>query len=250
MRTLTHRTRLPVGDGPPGLPVPVRDAGGRWDLEEATACQRRLRRRVETRDRLAAVRYVAGADVSYNCRDPTLYAAVVLLDAQTLETVETASVVQRATFPYLPGYLSFREAPAVLAAFERLAGRADLLMVDGHGLAHPRGFGLACHVGLLLDLPTIGLAKSRLVGTAGEPGLRRGCSTSLIHGDREVGRVLRTRRGVKPVYVSTGHRVCLDTAVRLTLACASRYRIPEPTRRAHLAVNLLRLEHGRRKRRR
>ena len=230
------------GDSGPalGVPVPTRDAAGRWDLSEATALQRRMRERVETGDRLGPIRIVAGADVSYNRRDPTLHAAVVALDAATLEPLDAAAVVRRAEFPYLPGYLSFREAPAVLDAFSRLGRRPDVLMVDGHGLAHPRGFGLACHLGLILDLPTVGVAKSILVGEAREPGRRRGCSTRLVHRGRAVGRAVRTRDGIRPVYVSVGHRLSLSTAVRLALSCSGRYRVPEPTRRAHLEVNALR----------
>jgi deoxyribonuclease V len=185
---------------------------------------------------------VAGADVSYERRGDTLFAAVVVLDAETLEPVETATAVEEARFPYLPGYLSFREAPAIERAFARLARRPDLLMVDGHGQAHPRGFGIACHLGVALDLPSIGVAKSVLVGRPGTPSAKRGSIAPLTHGSTRLGSVVRTRDGVSPVYVSVGHRISLKTAARWALRCGAGYRIPEPTRRAHLAVNALRVE--------
>ncbi len=199
---------------------------------------------METRDRRGPLRRVAGADVSYARGDTHLYAAVVVLDANTLVEVERAGVARRAVFPYLPGYLSFREAPAVLEACARLAQPPDLLLVDGHGLAHPRGFGLACHLGVLLDLPTIGVAKSVLVGSAPDPGERRGAWAPMVHEGQRVGSVLRTRERVRPVYVSVGHRVALATARRLTLRFAPRFRLPEPIRGAHRAVNELRSRHA------
>jgi deoxyribonuclease V len=221
--------------------VPVRGEDGRWDLSAATEFQRRLTRQVEARDRLGPIRRVAGADVSYDRGGDTLHAAVVVLDARTLEPLETAGVTREARFPYLPGYLSFREAPAVLDAMASIRERPDLLLVDGHGLAHPRRFGLACHLGLLLDLPAIGVGKTILVGEPGEPAPERGSRAPLVHRGRRIGTVLRTRDRVKPVYVSVGHRVGLATAARLVLRCTGRYRIPEPTRRAHGAVNELRV---------
>jgi len=209
-------------------------------LAQARALQQRLRSRVERHDRLVRLRRVAGADVSYARGDTRLWAVVVVLDARTLETVEQAGLSREASFPYVPGYLSFREAPAVLEAFARLRQIPDLLMVDGHGLAHPRGFGLACHLGVLLDVPTIGVAKSVLVGTAPDPGAARGSHSPMVHRGHVVGSVLRTRERVRPVYVSVGHRVSLATARRLALRFSRGFRLPEPTRRAHLAVNRLR----------
>jgi deoxyribonuclease V len=226
----------------PLVPVPRRDAQGRWDLGEALACQRRLRDRVERRDRVGKVRRVAGADVSYEKRGSTLYAAVVVLDAATLEVLETGTAVGPARFPYLPGFLSFRESPAILDAFSRLRGRPDLLLVDGHGVAHPRGLGIASHLGVILNLPSIGVAKSILVGEAEEPERDRGSVAPLRHRRERIASVVRTRTGVAPVYVSTGHRVSLQTAVRWVLRCGNGYRLPEPTRRAHLAVNALRVD--------
>ncbi len=209
-------------------------------VAEARALQLRLRERVEEADRFGPVRSVAGVDVSYDRGSPILFAAVVVLDVDTFAVAETASARARATFPYVPGYLSFRELPPLVEAFGRLRARPDLLVVDGHGRAHPRRFGIACHLGVTLDLPTIGHAKSRLVGEHLEPADRRGSAVQLRHEGEVIGRVLRTRPGVKPVYVSTGHRVSLETAVQWVLRLAPHYRLAEPIRAAHAEVNRLR----------
>jgi deoxyribonuclease V len=212
-------------------------------VAEARALQERLRGEVSERDELPArVRFVAGADVSYDRGSPVLFAAVVVLDASSLARVEVAAVSGRATFPYLPGYLSFRELPPLLEAFAKLRTRPDLVICDGHGRAHPRRFGLACHLGLALDLPAIGVAKSRLVGEHREPGSRRGAHAALRDGGEVIGEVVRTQPFVAPVYVSVGHRVSLATARRLALRFAPRFRLPEPTRAAHVEVNRLRRE--------
>ncbi len=158
---------------------------------------------------------------------------VSVLDADTLEIVEEATAVGPARFPYVPGLLSFREIPLVLDALEGLAARPDLILCDGQGYAHPRRFGLACHLGVLLDLPTIGVAKSRFIGTHEEPGIERGEWTPLLDGAERIGAVLRTRRAVSPLYISCGHRVSLERAIELVLACTTRYRLPETTRAAH-----------------
>jgi deoxyribonuclease V len=150
--------------------------------------------------------------------------------------------VSKTEFPYIPGFLSFRETPAILEAFSRLTRKPDLLMVDGHGLAHPRSFGIASHLGVLLDVPAIGVAKSVLVGVVEEPETERGSVAPLTLRGRRIATVLRTRTGIAPVYVSIGHRVGLRSAVRWALRTGTGYRIPEPTRRAHLAVNALRAE--------
>ena len=199
---------------------------------------------IETDALPGTLRLVAGADVSYDRSSPALYAAVVVLDAESLEVAEVARATRRAEFPYVPGYLSFRELPPLLAAFERLRLRPDLVLCDGHGRAHPRRFGLACHLGIALDLPTIGCAKSRLVGEHREPGARRGAHAALRDGPEVIGEVLRTRVGVAPVYISVGHRVNLATARRLVLRLTPRFRIPEPIRAAHAEVNRLRRESG------
>jgi deoxyribonuclease V len=213
-----------------------------WDLSvpEARALQDRLRRRVVAEDRLGDVRRVAGIDVSYDRSSPVLYAAVVVLDARTVEPIEMAGARAQARFPYVPGYLSFRELPAALEAFEKLRSRPDLVVCDGHGRAHPRRFGLASHLGVWLDLPSIGCAKSVLVGRYREPGARRGCHTRLRADGETIGEAVRTRDGVKPVFVSVGHRVSLPTARRWVLALARGARLPETTRAAHREVNRLR----------
>lgn len=207
----------------------------RWDLSprEARRVQERLRPRVETSDRLATPSRVAGVDVGIDRGSRRSRAAVAVLSWPGLELLEHARAERTVEFPYIPGLLSFRELPAVLAALERLQELPDLIFCDGQGYAHPRRFGLACHLGVVCDLPTIGVAKSRLVGTCEQPGLRRGSRTPLLDGGEIIGTVLRTRTGVRPVFVSVGHRVGLETAVELVLQSAPRYRLPETTRWAH-----------------
>lgn len=189
------------------------------------------------RDLGAPIRRVGGVDVSYDRGSPELFAAVVVLDVESCEVVEVAGARARATFPYVPGYLSFREIPPLLRAFEALSEPPDLLIVDGHGRAHPRRFGIACHLGVLLDLPSVGCAKSRLVGTHREPGPRRGATTRLLDGGELIGSVVRTRDRVKPVYVSVGHRVTLAAARQAILGLTRGTRLPEPIRAAHAEVN-------------
>ena len=203
--------------------------------------QAELRERLILEDRMSAdIRIVAGADVSCAKGDDRVYAAVVLMDAESLDVVEEAVYCGRTSFPYIPGLLSFREGPALLRAFGRLRNRPDAVLFDGQGIAHPRGFGLAAHLGLILDVPAVGCAKTRLIGSHGEPGPRRGQSSPLVHDGRVIGAVLRTRDRVRPVFVSQGHRVSLERSVEIVLRCARRYRIPEPIRRAHILVNTIR----------
>jgi deoxyribonuclease V len=198
----------------------------------AIALQDELRGRVERQDRLGPVRRVAGADVGFEESGRITRAAVVVLSLPELEVQDWAVARRRTRFPYVPGLLSFREAPAVLAAMKKLDVAPDLLLCDGQGIAHPRRFGLASHIGLLLDLPTIGIAKSRLIGTHAEPGPEKGDWAPLVDGDETVGAVLRTRANVRPVYVSIGHRVSLMTAIDYVLQATPRYRLPETTREA------------------
>jgi deoxyribonuclease V len=162
------------------------------------------------------------------------------MDWNSGEAIEEVTVQRRAEFPYIPGLLSFREMPALLAAFEKLRARPDVIIYDGHGIAHPRGFGIASHLGVLLDVSTIGCAKKRLVGEHEEPGPERGSQVPLILDGRTIGTVLSTRSNVKPVFVSIGHRIGLRSAVRLVLESGGGYRLPEPTRRAHLLSNAAR----------
>jgi deoxyribonuclease V len=177
-------------------------------------------------------RFVAGADCAFSRADPLARAAAVVFDRQTRSVVDQAHVVVPCVVPYVPTYLSFREIPALLEALTRLRQPFDALLVDGQGLAHPRRCGIASHLGVLLDKPTVGCAKSRLIGTHSEPRARAGSSTPLMDANEQIGVALRTRDGVKPLYVSVGHRVDLASAIALALACCTRYRLPEPTRLA------------------
>jgi deoxyribonuclease V len=207
-----------------------------WDLSprEAVALQSTLAQHVIRRGDLdeSRVRTVAGADVAFDKPNGRAVGAVVLLAYPSLDELERVIVESPVTFPYVPGLLSFRETPVLLGAFERLRDTPDLLMVDGHGYAHPRRFGFACHLGLLLDLPTIGVAKSRLVGEQGTVAGPRGARADLTHEGEVIGSMVRTRQGVRSMYVSIGHRLSLAAAERWALACARGYRVPEPTRRA------------------
>jgi deoxyribonuclease V len=175
---------------------------------------------------------VAWLDVSYEDGGDRLAAAVVVLDAATLEVVEESWAVGTAAFPYIPGLFAFRELPTLVEALRKLTVRPDLLVCDGHGLAHPRRFGLACHLGVLTGLPALGVGKTHLLGTYDPPAAERGSSSPLEHDGEVVGRVLRTQTGVKPVYVSVGHRIGLDLACRQVLAFSPRYRLPATTRHA------------------
>ena len=200
---------------------------------EARAIQDRLRPLVDlVGPGPAAPGTVAGLDVAYAEDGATLAAAVAVLDATTLTVLDTAVVTGRPAFDYIPGLFAFRELPALLAALDRLTVLPDLLVCDGHGLAHPRRFGLACHLGVVTDLPSIGVGKTPLVGVWTPPPAERGAWSPLRDGDEVVGRVLRTRSGVKPVFVSVGHRVSLDNAVAQVLALTPRHRLPETTRTA------------------
>lgn len=212
-----------------------------WEVTpaEARQIQLELRARVERRDRLLRLGHVAGADVALDLRRRCAIAGVVVYSFPALVEIEYATAERPLTFPYVPGLLSFREMPALLAAFERLEHEPDLIFYDGHGYAHPRRFGIACHLGVLLDRPTIGCAKSRLIGTHREPPRAAGRWTPLVDavaglgGEQEtIGAVLRTRQAVKPIYVSQGHRVSLKRAVEMVLAVSDGYRIPRPTREA------------------
>jgi deoxyribonuclease V len=212
-------------------PPPLHD----WptDVPAARALQQRLRDRVIREDALGPIRRVAGVDVGFEDGGKTTRAAIAVLAFPGLELREQAVVRSPTRFPYVPGYLSFRELPAVLEALGRLTIRPDLWLCDAHGLAHPRRFGLASHLGVLTDIPSIGVAKSRLIGSEIEPGADKGRWTPLLDGEELIGAVLRTRSRVSPVYVSIGHRVSLETAIDYVLRCTTRYRLPETTRWAH-----------------
>jgi len=199
-----------------------------------------LQRRVRIRPLARRVRRIAGCDVSFERACGKLFAAVVVFDWPALEPVEIATAVGEADFPYVPGYLSFREGPVLEKAYEKLERRPNLVIFDGQGIAHPRRFGLASHLGVLWRVPSVGCAKTPLVGTFGEPGVSRGSWKPLRDGREVIGSVCRTRYGVKPVFVSPGHRIDHAGARRVVLDTAVRYRLPEPTRAAHREVNVLR----------
>ena len=206
-----------------------------WNLTpaEAIALQEQLRQHIVTEDQLGSVQRVAGVDVGFEEQLTITRAAVAVLSYPGLELIETAIARRPTRFPYVPGLLSFREIPAVLAALERLATAPDLLLCDGQGIAHPRRLGIASHLGLITDIPSIGVGKSRLFGTYGKVPEQKGEWTPLRAGNEVIGAVLRTRPGVKPIFVSPGHRISLETALAYVMGCTTRYRLPETTRHAH-----------------
>lgn len=226
-----------------------------WDLTgtEAVALQNRLRAEVRVQPLDREVKLIAGCDISFNKFSEVVYAGIVVLRLPELEIVTSATVVTRARFPYVPGLLSFRETPALLEAWEKLEVAPDVVMLDGQGLAHPRRFGIACHFGLLTGLPTLGCAKTVLVGKYEEPDERAGNYSLMTHKGEVIGAAVRTKDRVAPVYISVGHLIDLPGAIDVALRCVkgyqngglfpaskSKYRIPEPTRQAHLLVNEVR----------
>ena len=210
---------------------PVRSHSWNLSHKEAVAIQRDLATHVCTENRLHEAHHVAGIDVSTKAGVAT--AAIVVLTFPDLEPVDHSVAQTPLTFPYIPGLLAFREGPAVVEAFRELRTEPDVLIFDGQGRAHPRRMGIATHIGVLFDRPSIGCAKSRLCGSHDEPGDTRGSHALLHDGDEIVGAVLRTRTGVKPVYVSIGHKVDLEASLHYVLACCTRFRLPETTRWAH-----------------
>jgi len=205
-------------------------------IAEAEKIQRELASQVVRRNELDAPRLVAGVDISGADRSGMARGAVVVLRFPELVLVERSVAEQRLSFPYVPGLLSFRETPLILAACEGLSLTPDLFIADAQGIAHPRRLGLASHLGLILDVPTIGCAKSILCGQHGDLGEEPGCYAPLFHDSEIIGAALRTKRGVNPVYVSIGHKVDLDAALHWVMSCLKGYRLPEPTRLAHLAA--------------
>jgi deoxyribonuclease V len=203
---------------------------------EAAALQRELAARVETERRFGELRRVAGVDASV--RGERVHAAIVVLSFPALEPLETVTAIRPVEFPYVPGLLGFRELPAIAEAYARLSIEPDLLLVDGHGRAHPRRMGIASHVGVELDRPSIGCGKTLLVGEHRIPGTRRGARTRLVHDGEVIGFCLRTQDSIRPLYVSIGHRIDLATAVRIVLRCTPRYRLPEPIRAADHAAGI------------
>ncbi len=207
----------------------------RWDVspKEAVAIQRQWCAKAVRHDCLGPVRRVAGIDVGFKERGTVARAAVVILRYPELALLEQVVIERPAEFPYVPGLLSFREVPVVLEALARLDRGPDLLLCDAQGYAHPRRFGLASHLGVITDTPSIGVAKTRLIGEHAPVPARMGAWTTLRDRDEIIGAALRTRTGVKPLYVSVGHRVCLETALRFVMSCVTKNRLPETTRLAH-----------------
>ena len=206
-----------------------------WDLtpKEAVQLQKRLRSRIHTDLRLPDPETIAGVDVGYHRALGLSVATVAVLAYPSLELVESAVATTPTPFPYVPGLLSFRELPPILEALDQLSATPDMILVDGHGRAHPRRFGIACHLGLWLRIPTIGVAKTRLCGEYEEPGLTKGSLASLVDGTELLGVVVRTRTRVRPVFVSVGYGIPVDACVTWTLAATPRFRLPEPIRQAH-----------------
>ncbi len=204
-----------------------------WDLspKDAMALQKKLSKNVLRKNRMPKIQTVAGIDVG--TKGDIARAAIVVLNFPQLDIIEQATTIHKIQFPYIPGLLSFREGPVILKTLSKLSVTPDLLIFDGQGIAHPRRLGIASHIGLLTDIPSIGCAKSRLCGHYEEPELEYGSHTPLMDHHQTIGAVLRTRTGVKPVFVSIGHRINLNTCIDYVLACCLKYRLPETTRHAH-----------------
>jgi deoxyribonuclease V len=207
---------------------------------EALVLQEELRQQVQLVPLPRPLRLVAGADAICNRTDTCIFGAVAVYRYPELELVEEAGVAGECPFPYRTGLLSFREVPILAAALAQLKERPDVVLVDGQGIAHPRGLGLATHLGLVADIPTIGVAKSRLVGEGQEPELAAGSHNQLIFKGKQVGLILRTQTGIKPLFLSPGHRITLPECLQITLGCVTKYRIPLPLRQADLLSRRLR----------
>ncbi len=232
----------PLRNNMPTQAGPIRHS---WKLtpRAAVTLQRALASRVIEAPLSRPARYIAGGDCAFVRGGASILVGWVVWDTFESRVVEQVVLTRRCSFPYVPGLLSFREAPAMIAAAQRLKTVVDVYMIDGQGRAHPRRIGLASHVGLWLDRPTVGCAKSRLCGEYVEPGARRRASRPLLDGREVIGRVLRTRDGVRPLFISVGHRITLGDAVRCVLSSGGRYRLPEPTRRAHQLVTHYKAQH-------
>lgn len=216
----------------------------RIPVKEAFRIQEELASRVVEKNGFKSIDTVAGADISVIKEEKKLLCGIIVFRYPEMEIVERQWEIVEEKFPYIPTLLAFREGPALLRTYDKLKNSPDILIIDGQGLAHPRSFGIACHVGVLLDIPAFGIAKKRLYGEYKEPSYGRGSRTDLVEpgSGRIIGAVVRTRDNVKPVFVSVGHKVELDTAVEITLSCNSGYRIPEPTRQADKYVSELKRE--------
>jgi len=206
-------------------------------IQQARQIQLELAQQVIIKDQYSSPAFVAGVDVGMLDGGKITRAAIAVLEFPSLRLADKSITKVKTTFPYVPGYLSFRELPAVLKAIELLTIKPDIYLCDGQGIAHPRRFGIACHLGVLLDAPTIGVAKSRLTGTYQEPGMEKGEYSLLYDKDEKIGVVLRTRKNIKPLFISPGHRISIKTAMEITMACTTKYRLPETTRHAHMLAS-------------
>lgn len=200
------------------------------DIRGARALQESLRKKVKIHPLRRPLELIAGADAAFS--GDIVTAVISLFTYPDLTHIEDAIVKVRSSFPYVPGFLGFKEGPAILEAFERLRDKPDLILFDGHGIAHPRGIGIASHLGIILNTPTIGCAKSRLIGEYKEPGSKKGDWTYLYHDGKRIGAVLRTRDGVRPLFISPGHMIDIESSVEIVMNCISIFKIPEPLRRA------------------
>lgn len=213
-----------------------------WDLspKEAIELQKELKDAIVLKDLKRPVQYVAGADVSFNKFEPEVYTGIVVLEYESMRVVAHSLVMGKAGFPYIPGLLSFREIPSLIEAWESLPMQPDIVMLDGHGIAHPRRMGIAAHFGLLAGVPSLGCAKKLLTGTTEDPETEKGSYTIIRKNEDILGWSLRTKNKVKPMFVSPGHLCSMEDCRQIALHCSRGYRMPEPTRRAHLLVNELR----------
>jgi deoxyribonuclease V len=215
-----------------------------WDLnyKQAVDLQNQLAASVRFVSLKKKPKIIAGLDCAFSKDGRKIFAVAVVMKLGTFEIIETKSAVRKVTFPYIPGLLSFREAPVCIAAVNKLKTEPEVFIIDGQGIAHPRRLGLAAHLGLFFDKPTIGCAKSRLTGSFKEPAVQKASFGLLTDKGQTIGAVVRTRKNVKPVFVSVGHKCTLDDAINVTLACTTKYRLPEPTRLAHQLVSKLKLK--------
>ena len=213
-----------------------------WNLtpREAAAIQDTLRDKVKTCPLPKRIQLIAGADVSFDTESNLVHAAVTVLRFPELTLVEHCSSTEKVTFPYIPGLLAFREGPPIVHAFQKLENTPDVVMFDAHGVSHPRRFGLASHLGVIFDLPSIGVAKKVLVGSFNKMKKERGNHSTLVDGEEEIGLALHTKDSVNPIFISVGHKSDLHSSMDIVLSCATKYRTPEPTRQADIIVNSLR----------
>jgi deoxyribonuclease V len=213
-----------------------------WNVSpsEAISIQQELSHKVKLEPLTQPIKYVAGADISFNKFSEIVYAGIVVLDYKTLKEVDRATVTTESQFPYIPGLLSFREVPPLMLAWQELKIKPDLIILDGQGIAHPRRFGIACHFGLLVNKPAVGCAKSVLIGRHLEPEPKASSWTELTYKNRIIGAALRTKNNVSPIFVSAGHLIDLKSSLEVVLNCCRGYRLPETTRQAHNLVNAIR----------